>query len=198
MTSAPSAILDRAAELGLIVLSHSGLDVGFPGVVHVTPRMVRSALDQVGPMTLILAHMGGWRNWDQVEELLPDTSVYLDTSYSLGDLAPLDDGFYLPEDLPMMPQEQFLRMVRTFGPHRILFGTDSPWQSQTDAVAAIRACPSARRNRTASWRERPKAAELPEYVNTARLSKKRRSHFSRRIPFYSVARRRRNSLREVF
>ena len=134
-------ILDRAAELGLIVLSHSGLDVGFPGVVHVTPRMVRSALDQVGPMTLILAHMGGWRNWDQVEELLPDTSVYLDTSYSLGDLAPLDDGFYLPEDLPMMPQEQFLRMVRTFGPHRILFGTDSPWQSQTDAVAAIRALP---------------------------------------------------------
>jgi len=131
----------RAAELGLIVLSHSGLDVGFPGVVHVTPRMVRSALDQVGPMTLILAHMGGWRNWDQVEELLPDTSVYLDTSYSLGDLAPLDDGFYLPEDLPMMPQEQFLRMVRTFGPHRILFGTDSPWQSQTDAVAAIRALP---------------------------------------------------------
>ena len=121
-------ILDRAAELGLIVLSHSGLDVGFPGVVHVTPRMVRSALDQVGPMTLILAHMGGWRNWDQVEELLPDTSVYLDTSYSLGDLAPLDDGFYLPEDLPMMP-------------HRILFGTDSPWQSQTDAVAAIRALP---------------------------------------------------------
>ena len=113
--------------------------MGFPGVVHVTPRMVRSALDQVGPMTLILAHMGGWRNWDQVEELLPDTSVYLDTSYSLGDLAPLDDGFYLPEDLPMMPQEQFLRMVRTFGPHRILFGTDSPWQSQTDAVAAIRA-----------------------------------------------------------
>ena len=134
-------ILDRAAELGLIVLSHSGLDVGFPGVVHVTPRMVRSALDQVGPMTLILAHMGGWRNWDQVEELLPDTSVYLDTSYSLGDLAPLDDGFYLPEDLPMMLQEQFLRMVRTFGPHRILFGTDSPWQSQTDAVAAIRALP---------------------------------------------------------
>ena len=30
-------VLDRAAELGLIVLSHAGLDVGFPGVVHVTP-----------------------------------------------------------------------------------------------------------------------------------------------------------------
>lgn len=62
--------------------------------------MVRSALDQVGPMTLILAHMGGWRNWDQVEDLLPDTSVYLDTSYSLGNLAPLDDGFYRPETSP--------------------------------------------------------------------------------------------------
>ena len=134
-------ILDRAAELGLIVLTHSGLDIGFPGEVRVTPKMVLHAIQEVGPLTLILAHMGGWRNWEEVEELLPYAPVYLDTSYSLGDLAPLDDGFYLPEDLPMMPQEQFLRMVRTFGPHRILFGTDSPWQSQTDAVAAIRALP---------------------------------------------------------
>ncbi len=134
-------ILDRAAELGLLVLTHAGLDVGFPGVVRVTPAMIASALQQVGPMTLILAHMGGWRNWDQVEALLPGAPVYFDTAYSLGLLHPLDDGFYSPDDLPMMSEEQFLRMVRTFGVDRFLFGTDSPWGSQEQGVAQIRALP---------------------------------------------------------
>ena len=73
-------ILDRAAELGLIVLTHSGLDVGFPGRVRVTPAMVQHAVKEVGPLTLILAHMGGWRNWDEAEQLLADAPVYLDTS----------------------------------------------------------------------------------------------------------------------
>ena len=134
-------ILDRAAELGLIVLTHAGLDVGFPGRVRVSPAMVCRAVKEVGPLTLILAHMGGWRNWDEAEELLADTSVYLDTSYSLGSLHALDDGYYQPEDLPMLSQEQFLRMVRSFGPHRFLFGTDSPWGDQAQGVERIRSLP---------------------------------------------------------
>ena len=134
-------ILDRAGELGLVVLAHAGLDIGFPGKVHVSPKMVRHAIEEVGPVTLILAHMGGWRNWDEVEELLPQTPVYLDTSYSLGSIHPLDDGYYKPEDLPMMGEEQFLRMIRTFGAHRFLFGTDSPWSGQQESVERLRALP---------------------------------------------------------
>ncbi len=134
-------ILDRAAELGLVVLTHSGLDIGFPGEVRVTPAMVLHAIREVGPLTLILAHMGGWRNWDQVEELLPEAPVYLDTSYSLGSITPLDDGYYRPEDLPMMGEEQFLRIIRTFGYERFLFGTDSPWSGQKESVERLRALP---------------------------------------------------------
>ncbi|MEI3141599.1 MAG: amidohydrolase family protein [Lawsonibacter sp.] len=95
-------ILDRCGELGLVVLTHAGLDVGFPGKVHASPEMILNALRQVGPVKLILAHMGGWRNWDQVEQLLPHTPVYLDTSFSLGDMNPAPDGFYRPEELHMM------------------------------------------------------------------------------------------------
>ena len=138
-------ILDRCGELGLIVLTHAGMDVGFPGKVHCSPDMVLRAVRQVGPVTLILAHMGGWRNWDRVEELLPETSVYLDTAFSLGAMSPLDDGYYRPADLPLLDEEQFLRIVRRFGAHRVLFGTDSPWTGQREELARLRALPLTQR-----------------------------------------------------
>ncbi len=134
-------ILDRAAEVGLVVLTHAGLDVGFPGRVNCSPEMALRALKQVGPVPLILAHMGGWRCWDQVEELLWDTRAYLDTSFSLGSMTPLGDGYYGPGDLKLLGAEQFVRMVRKFGSQRVLFGTDSPWSDQRDSLAQLRALP---------------------------------------------------------
>ena len=134
-------ILDRCGELGLVVLTHAGLDIGMPGKDNCAPEMVARALAQVGPVKLVLAHMGGWRQWDRVEALLPGTGVYLDTSFSLGEITPLDDGHYRPEDLPLLDEAAFLRMVRRFGPDRILFGTDSPWDDQGTALARLRALP---------------------------------------------------------
>ena len=43
-------ILDRCGELGLIVLTHAGADVGFPGLVHCSPEMILRAVRQVGPV----------------------------------------------------------------------------------------------------------------------------------------------------
>ena len=134
-------ILDRCGELGLMVITHAGLDVGFPGKVNCSPEMVLRALKQVGPVTLILAHMGGWRNWDEVEQLLPQTSVLLDTAFSLGSMAPLDDGYYSPADLPLLDEVSFLRLVRAFGARRVLFGTDSPWSGQAESLELLRALP---------------------------------------------------------
>ena len=134
-------ILDRCGELGLVVLTHAGLDIGMPGKDNCAPEMVLRALDQVGSVKLVLAHMGGWRQWDRVEALLPGTGVYLDTSYSLGAISPLDDGYYRPGDLPLLDETAFLRMVGKFGADRVLFGTDSPWDDQESALARLRALP---------------------------------------------------------
>lgn len=136
-----SRILDKAGELGLIVVTHAGWDIGFPGVEHCSPKMILSAIKQVGPVKLVLAHMGGWRQWDMVEELLTDQPIYFDTSFSTGSLSPLDDGYYTPEDLPMLDDTGFVRMVRAIGAERILFGTDSPWSSQISDIDRIRALP---------------------------------------------------------
>lgn len=133
-------ILDRAGELGLTVVTHAGLDVGFPGAVRCSPEMVRRAVAQVGPVRLVLAHMGGWRCWGQVLEFLPDLPVWIDTSFSTGQMVPADD-FYRPEDLTLLDGPGFMALVRAFGTGRVLFGSDSPWSSQRESLSWLRAQP---------------------------------------------------------
>ncbi len=135
-------ILDAAGELGLIVTVHAGLDVGFPGETQAVPRKIRNALRAVGPLKLICAHMGGWRCWEEAAELLSDTGAYIDTSFSLGAMTANGDGHYpSPEDLALMGEEQFLRVLRAFGSDRALFGTDSPWGDQAAEVRRFLALP---------------------------------------------------------
>ncbi len=52
-------ILYRAAELDLIVVTHAGQDIGFPGKIHCSPKMIRNAMDSIGTFKFVLAHMGG-------------------------------------------------------------------------------------------------------------------------------------------
>ncbi len=133
-------ILACCGELGLIVVMHSGADIGFPGVEMCSPAMLRNALKQSGPVTLVAAHMGGWRNWQEVPEHLLDTGIYLDTAFSLGAISPLDDH-YAPEDLPLLNDGSFCELVRTFGSQRIVFGTDSPWDDMALCVQRIHDLP---------------------------------------------------------
>ena len=133
-------ILDRSAELGLIVLMHAGDDIGFPGVVRCSPEMTANALRQVGSVKIILAHMGGWKNWQEVAENLADTSAMLDTAFSLGKITPKDD-YYSPDFLNLLKKQDFLRLVNAFGSERVLFGTDSPWTHQEESLEKIKELP---------------------------------------------------------
>jgi predicted TIM-barrel fold metal-dependent hydrolase len=134
-------ILDYAAQRGLITVMHAGDEIAYPGVVRCSPEMVRSVCDQLGKIPLVLAHMGGWKNWERVAENLQDTGCYLDTAISLGQIAALPDGHYAPEDLPLLSESDFVSLVRAFGSQRILFGTDSPWADQAEEIKKITALP---------------------------------------------------------
>lgn len=135
-------ILETAASLGLLVLIHAGLDVGFPGAEHAIPRKIKNALRSVGPVRLILAHMGGWRCWDEVGETLADTSVLIDTSFSLGAMTPGSDGHYkTPRELALLDEERFVSLIRAFGSRRVLFGTDCPWGEQKTEIQKFLALP---------------------------------------------------------
>lgn len=118
-------IISYASELGLIISVHAGFDPGYPECVHCPPRLAKEMLRDVRPTKLILAHMGGYRRWDEVEEYLIGEAVWFDTAAVFGE----------------MPDEQFIRMVRNHGVSRILFGTDSPWAGQKEFVAYLNRLP---------------------------------------------------------
>ncbi len=134
-------IFDRAAELGLIVVTHAGLDIGFPGVVRCSLTMIRRVVDRIGNFKLIAAHMGGWRNWDEALEMLADTSVMIDTAFSTGMIVPRGDAQWLESDLKMLDADQFMKFVKAFGADRIIFGTDSPWSDQATSKKFIEQLP---------------------------------------------------------
>jgi uncharacterized protein len=117
-------IIQYAAELGLIVILHAGLDIGLPDPIHCTPKRTVEMLSRIESENakIILAHMGGYDLWEEVEEYLVGKNVWLDTSYSLG----------------MISDEQFVRIVKNHGADRILFATDSPWGGQGETLEHIR------------------------------------------------------------
>ena len=137
-------ILSRAGELGLIVLIHAGWDVSFPGPenARANPKQILSAIRSAGPVTLILAHMGGWRCWEEAGELLNGTGAYIDTAFAIGYMTSNGDGHYKSrEELAMLSDDSAVRIMRRFGVNRVLFGTDSPWSSQTDTLRSVQSLP---------------------------------------------------------
>ncbi len=111
------AIYEAASEAGMVVLFHAGADVIHP-TVHGTPASFAALIDAFPQLTVVLAHLGGFREWEAVAEHLAGRDVWLDTAYTLGHL----------------PDDEFVALVRAHGVERVLFGSDGPW---TDAAAEI-------------------------------------------------------------
>lgn len=104
-------IIEYASELGMVVITHAGIDIGFPEAVRCTPKRALAVLREVKPEKLVLAHCGGWRLWDEVIEILAGEPVYMDTAYSMGHIS----------------EELFVKLCRTHGAEKMLFATDCPW-----------------------------------------------------------------------
>ena len=134
-------IFDRAAELGLIVVTHAGLDIGFPGVEHCSPKMIRRVVETIGDFKFILAHMGGWKNWDEVAEILAGTNVFIDTAFSTGKIPARPDFEWNAADLNLLDAAGFMKLEKIFGADKILFGTDSPWSPPAESIAFIKNLP---------------------------------------------------------
>lgn len=118
-------IVSYASELELIITVHAGFDPGYPDCIYVTPEMSAEVITEVKPSKMVLAHMGGFTCWDDVEQYLVGQPVYLDTAVVFG----------------VIEDEQFVRICRNHGTDKILFATDSPWSGQKESVEYLSRLP---------------------------------------------------------
>ena len=92
---------------------HTGADIGRPPPVHCTPERLKNALGFIDGSNIIAAHLGGWRMWEDVYDLLAGTPIYMDIAF-IAD--------YIDIDLCRA-------IIKKHGADKILFGSDSPWET---------------------------------------------------------------------
>lgn len=107
------------------------------------PEMTRHAINEIGDFPLIVAHMGGWKDWERVPEYLADTSILIDTSASLNEIVPRkgDGHYYSKEGRKLLDADGFMKLFNAFGSKRILFGTDNPWSDPAADIDFIKNLP---------------------------------------------------------
>ena len=118
-------IIEYASELGLIVLTHAGVDSGLPFPIHCPPDKMRKVIEKIKPEKLVVAHYGGWKQWEMVYEYLADLDVYFDTAVTFG----------------YIEQEMFLKIWEKVNKEKVLFATDSPWSDAAMAIAKVHELP---------------------------------------------------------
>jgi predicted TIM-barrel fold metal-dependent hydrolase len=119
-------IYEAAEAHNMTILFHAGHDE-LHETLRGTPESFAHVLDTHPDLRVVLAHMGGYRVWNHVAEVLVGRNVYLDTAYTLGHL----------------PDAEFVEIVRAHGPERILFGSDGPWTDAKAEIAWLRRLPLA-------------------------------------------------------
>ena len=117
-------IMREALRRGLYIITHAGYDVAYRDHVHCTPDMVLHVLDELkGEIEnkLILAHLGGYDMPDEVLQKLVGKPVYMDTAAVL-----------------RLYPEKCREIILRHGADKILFASDSPWDSQSEYVQFIK------------------------------------------------------------
>lgn len=109
------------ANKGLIVVMHTGFDFAFPYDRIADPIKVLNILDNVPDLKLITTHLGAWDDWDEVQKHILGKEIYMEISFSLEIL----DNNIAKEIILNHPEDY------------ILFGTDSPWTNQQDALKRL-------------------------------------------------------------
>ena len=114
-------IYEKIAELGLICVFHSGIDIGYPEPVHCTPERLKRVLKSFGSSPVVAAHLGGYLMFEEVLKHFTGTGVYIDTSFSYG----------------TVPPDFAKEIISSIGADRVLFGTDMPWSSPENELRFI-------------------------------------------------------------
>lgn len=132
-------LYEEIERTGLILVCHTGFDIGFPRVRRADPARVVRVLQHFPELKFVTTHLGGWQDWGEVRKHLLGKPIYVEMSYALG----------------LMPDDQVRDMILSHPPEYVLFGTDSPWQDQGETLEMLRGLGLGKARETAILEENP-------------------------------------------
>lgn len=108
----------RIAKNHLLLVMHTGFDIAFEQVRIADPVKIINLLNEVPDLKLVATHLGAWDDWEEVDKHLIGKEVCMEISFSLEVLDSVTVKY----------------LITRHKPDYILFGTDSPWTDQVEAV----------------------------------------------------------------
>ncbi|MBW6520863.1 MAG: amidohydrolase family protein [Desulfoarculaceae bacterium] len=115
-------LYEALSETGLLLVVHCGYDIAFPRIRRADPGRILTVQKRFPNLRLITTHLGGWDNWQEVDELLIGKEIFMEISFSL----------------TYLPAEQAVRMLNKHPIDYLLFGSDSPWDDQAEAIQRLK------------------------------------------------------------
>jgi predicted TIM-barrel fold metal-dependent hydrolase len=106
-------IYDLCSDLGLILMFHAGFDYVSPDFVHAAPKASAEVIREFPKCKIVLAHLGGFDMWNEVDEYIAGKDIYMDTAMCPGRIDPA----------------LMKKIIDRHNPDKILFGSDCPWQT---------------------------------------------------------------------
>ena len=86
---------------------------------------MRKVIDVIHPERMIVAHLGGWKQWEMVYDYLAGENIWLDTAFTFDYIS----------------QEMFIKIWEKHDHEKILFATDSPWGNATKNIEQVKELP---------------------------------------------------------
>jgi predicted TIM-barrel fold metal-dependent hydrolase len=114
-------VYEAAQSMNLPILMHMGDE----NTDNSTPKGLRFIADKYPDLEIIAAHMGGWMAWEESDEYLVGSRVYMDTS----------------DALFVLPSERVFEMIEKHGSEKIMFGSDFPFRLTGVAYNEMEALP---------------------------------------------------------
>jgi len=116
-------LYEAANETGLLILMHTGFDLAYERIRRADPARFARVMERHPGLRLVASHMGAWEDWDEVRRVFLGRQWLTDISFAT----------------QFMAREEARALIHAHPATSLIFGSDSPWADQGEAVAALRA-----------------------------------------------------------
>ncbi len=121
-SKAAYAVYEEAAKHEMVMYFHSGHDPSLPECDYTSVERYAALLKDFSGSRIVLAHGGGYGEWNKVMDLLDGHQCYFDIAFVLESMRRNRDAMKLYRQ-----NEDYF-----------IFGSDSPWRNQKKYVELIR------------------------------------------------------------